>query len=300
MKMKKASIVLLAIFSLASCLQICGVIKPLEEGNIYHGNGAPSDSLGRDFSHYYDENSRYVYEKKDGKWMNRFTIGSSALYESKKSSKAPGLLGSDASIQELKDALMMSFYSTNTTCYVNGYRDGSDPNEGSYANAKIDGGNIETLERDGSHSAYIKIDEDGVPLFYENGEYVKDVFYALVAPHPTYDNFLYELTLIYDDELGEQTSIVCGNMDKVTYHSETGYYMIENINIHHDARTTHYFTDPIEDNMTLNFKFKLSNDRTYAEYAELNVVRSDTGFFDGLITSFRFFDMHTTSLEMQE
>ena len=49
MKMKKASIVLLAIFPLAGCLQIGGAIKPLEEGNMYHGNGAPSDSLGRDF-----------------------------------------------------------------------------------------------------------------------------------------------------------------------------------------------------------------------------------------------------------
>ena len=114
MKMKKAPIVLLAIFPLAACLQIGGVIKPLEEGNMYHGNGAPSDSLGRDFSHYYDENSRYVYEKKDGKWMNRFTIGSSALYESEKSSKAPGLLGSDASIQELKNALSKIFKSVLT------------------------------------------------------------------------------------------------------------------------------------------------------------------------------------------
>ena len=304
MKLRKAFILLTAIFTLAACGNSGGNSgndpKPIEEGNIFHGKGAPSDSLGKDYSHYYDEDSRYVYEKKDGKWINQLTIGSSALYESKKISRAPRLLSSDTSVQELKDALMMSFYSTNATCFMNGYMDGSAPTSGSYANTKLDGRNIETVDRDGGHLAYIKLDEEGAPYIYENGEYVKNEFIAVELPHPTYDNLSYELMLIYDDELGEQTSIVCGNLDKAAYNSETGYYIIENINIHHDARTTLYFTEPTEDNMTLNFKFKLSSDRTYVEYAEIKVVKSDTGIFDNLITSYSFSDLHTTSFEMPE
>lgn len=299
MKLRKAFLLLTAIFTLAACGNSGDNTKPSEE-NIYHGNGAPSDSLGKDYSHYYDEDSRYVYEKKDGKWINQLTIGSSALYESKKISRAHRALSSDTSIQELKDALMMSFYSTNATCFMNGYMDGSAPTSGSYANTKLNGRNIETMDRDGDHLAYIKLDEEGVPYVYENGEYVKNELWAAELPHPTYDNLSYELMLIYDDELGEQTSIVCANLDKATYNSENGYYNIENINIHHDARTTLYFTEPTEDNMTLNFKFKLSSDRTYVEYAEIKVVKSDTGYFDNLITSYSFSDLHTTSFEMPE
>lgn len=299
MKFKKASIVLLMILSLAACGKNNSGDnnKSSEEGNIYHGNGVPSDSLGKDYSHYYDEDSRYVYEKKEGKWINQLTIGSSALYQSKKISRA---LSSDTSIQELKDALMMSFYSTNATCFMNGYKDGSAPTSGSYANTKLNGRNVETMDRDGGHAAYIKLDEDGVPYVYTDGEYVKNEFFAVELPHPTYDNLAYEAMLIYDDELGEQTSIVCGNLDKATYDSETGYYNIENINIHHDARTTLCFTEPTEDNMTLNFKFKLSSDKTYVEYAEIKVVKSDIGYFDNLITSYSFSNLHTTSFEMPE
>ena len=304
MKIKKAFIVLLTIFSLAACSNNnsggSDNTEPSEEGNMYHGNGAPLDSLGKDYSHYYDEDSRYVYEKKEGKWINQLTIGSSALYESKRILRAPRLSSSDTSIQELKDALMMSFYSTNATCFMNGYQDGSSPTSGSCANTKLDGRNIEAIDRDGGHVGYIKLDEEGIPYVYENGEYVKNEFLAVELPHPTYDNLSYELMLIYDDELGEQTSIVCGNLDKATYDSETGYYNIENINIHHDARTTLYFTKPTEDNMTLNFKFKLSSDKTYVEYAEIKVVKSDTGYFDNLITSYSFSNLHTTSFEMPE
>ena len=306
MKLRKAFILLTAIFTLAACGNSGGNSgndpKPLEEGNIFHGKGVPSDSLGKDYSHYYDVDSRLVYEKKDGKWINQLTIGSSALYtnvQSKKVMRAPSL--PDGVItQTLKDALMMSFYSTNATCFMNGYMDGSAPTSGSYANTKLDGRNIETLDRDGGHLQYIKLDDEGVPYLYENGEYAKNVLAAVELPHPTYDNLSYELMLIYDDELGEQTSIVCGNIDKASYNSETGYYVIENINIHHDARTTLYFTEPTEDNMTLNFMFKLSSDKTYVEYAEIKVVKSDTGYFDNLITSYSFSDLHTTSFEMPE
>ena len=85
MKLRKAFIFLTAIFTLAACGNSGGNDpKPIEDENIFHGKGVPSDSLGKDYSHYYDEDSRYVYEKKDGKWINQLTIGSSALYERRK------------------------------------------------------------------------------------------------------------------------------------------------------------------------------------------------------------------------
>ena len=37
---------------------------------VLHGKGAPDASLGEEFDHYYDEDSKLVYEKRDGAWMN--------------------------------------------------------------------------------------------------------------------------------------------------------------------------------------------------------------------------------------
>lgn len=298
-------LVLPVLLSLVACSNNGASGQPQEQDpnvNIYHGKGAPSNSLGQDYSHYYDEDSHYVYEKKDGKWINQLTYGSSSLYETKNTTRRiKKSLPSGVDVQELKDAIMMSFYSTNATCFMNGYQDGSSEDSGSYANTKLNERNVEVVDREGNHQSYVKIGEDGFPYVYQDGQYVKNEMMGCELPHPTYDNLAYELMLIYDDELGEQTSIICGNIEKASYNAETGFYSIENISIHHNARTTVYFTDPISDNMTLNFKFKLSSDKTYVDYAELKIVHSENkNYFDNLVTNYHFSNMHTTVVEMPE
>lgn len=44
--------------------------NPPEGGNsVFHsGEGAPSTSIGKQYDHYLDLTSKYVYEKNDGVW----------------------------------------------------------------------------------------------------------------------------------------------------------------------------------------------------------------------------------------
>ena len=54
---------------------------------ILHGKGEPSKKLGSDYSQYYDETSHYVYEKRDGAWINQYTFGSDSLIQDQKTPK---------------------------------------------------------------------------------------------------------------------------------------------------------------------------------------------------------------------
>ena len=272
--------------------------------SIYHGRGVPSDSLGDNYNHYYDEDSRYVYEKKDGHWINQFAIGSSSLFsssnESSKKSLRKNAYEENVDLQTLKDALMMSFYSTNVTCYMKGYMD--NPDEGSWVYVKANERNFVSYDKDKvTPISYVNVGEDGKTYRYEEdtGEYVENLYMMFEMPSPTFDNLVHQLTFIYDDELGEQTSIVCGNLEKANYNQTTGYYEINEITIHHDSGTTLYFTEPVEDDMTLSFKFKLSEDKTYVTNAEIKILSTiNLTHFLGMTTSYEFFDLHTTVVEL--
>ena len=327
MKLRKAFILLAAIFTLAACGNSGGNsgdnTKPLEEGNIYHGNGVPSDNLGKDYSHYYDVDSRLVYEKKDGKWVNQMTIGSSALYtnvQSKKVMRAPSL-PDGVTTQTLKDALMMSFYSTHTSCFMEQYFEifpGVDgpvpagPGHGSFVNVMIDGRNIRfpdinygdrpdyTPQPDG----YCKIDEEGHCFRYDGSQYVlQDDSIKAFLPVPTFDNLAYYFLSIYDDKLGEQTSIACGHMDEVKYDQDTGYYHIENVQINHGPIYNYQTMYEVEDTMVLDYQFRLSSDKTYVDRAVITIISSaheELSYFKDLITTYDFKDMHTASFDMPE
>ena len=288
MKLRKAFILLAAIFTLAACGNSGGNsgdnTKPLEEGNIYHGNGVPSDNLGKDYSHYYDVDSRLVYEK-------------------------------------LKDALMMSFYSTHTSCFMEQYFEifpGVDgpvpagPGHGSFVNVMIDGRNIRfpdinygdrpdyTPQPDG----YCKIDEEGHCFRYDGSQYVlQDDSIKAFLPVPTFDNLAYYFLSIYDDKLGEQTSIACGHMDEVKYDQDTGYYHIENVQINHGPIYNYQTMYEVEDTMVLDYQFRLSSDKTYVDRAVITIISSaheELSYFKDLITTYDFKDMHTASFDMPE
>ena len=55
--------------------------------------------------------------------------------------------------------------------------------------------------------------------------------------------------------------------------------------------------------MVLDYEFKLSQDRTYVAEAAVKIVSStneDLAYFNGLIMTYSFTNMHTTSFEMPE
>ena len=288
------------------------------EGNIYHGRGVPSDSLGENFNHYYDEDSRYVYEKKDGHWVNQLTIGSKYLYQTKSQRKSSR--SGDIDLQELKDALMMSFYSTNATCFMEQYFDifpGVDgpvpggPGTGSFFNFLINERNIKSPSVNYGNNPdyepyenYYKIDEAGNISGYEDGQYVQmDDMYKALFPVPTFDNLAYNALSIYDDELGEQTSVACANMDKVYFDQESGFYHIDNVSVHHGPIYNCQTLTEVEDTMVLDYEFRLSSDRTYVDKAIITVVSSsnqELNYFNGLHMTYDFSDMHTTEFVMPQ
>ena len=92
-----------------------------------HGKGVPSSDMGYDFSYYYDEETRFVYEKNRGEWINTYTIGGESLYEniSQMSEEVSsrklknGHHKGHKEKQELINSIARSYYSTDITMRFN-------------------------------------------------------------------------------------------------------------------------------------------------------------------------------------
>ena len=273
-----------------------------KDENFLHGKGAPYASIGDNFSHYYDEDTKYVWEKNNGEWINQFTIGSEALFtEENNSSSLLRNSNSVSDLQKLKNALAMSFYSTNATCHMIPHLP-----EGTGWDLLVnyDGRNIKAdsttpgaLEK----PYYIKMGLDGKASLYKQGQYIEidnDNLYCLL-PHPTIESIAFNNYLLYDDELGMQTSIIAGHLSKATYDSETKQYSIENIRISHSEMTSYYFHTPTADTMVINFSFKLSDDESYVSQAFLKIVSSEAvPSFNDFEWEYNFTNVHSTTIEM--
>ena len=279
-----------------------GSNPPSTEENILHGEGVPSDSLGKDYSHYLDESSGYVYEKNNGKWYNRFTYGSNSLYENSYSDVHMSLKAETYDKQEIKDALMNSFYTTNGTCLLNPvFADPEQTGYGIFMKFNCD----YSMVRDDTEEAkdfYSKVDSNGVLWTYddESQSYIENTqgspMYC-ATPHPTIENIYYTNYLIYDDELGGLTSIICGNLSQADYDEENNKYIINNIEISHSAITSHYFSTPIADNLELSFEFSLSKDGTYMEDCFFKIVTSEAfPSYNGFGFTAHFSDLHQTEV----
>ena len=291
---KKMLFILPMVISLVACGNGGGA-APIAKESIFHGKGAPSNSLGSDFSHYYDEDSHYVYEKNGGKWINQLTFGSPSLY-AEANQKRDRAVNSDDH-QKLKDALMTSFYSTNTT-FTMAPKNMPEGNNYLYEVNKRDI-KMTLSSTDYEESFYFRVDDEGTVYVYVEGQgYVKEAMGEqtyVAVPHPTLENITFTNFLLYDDELGQQTSIVCGNLDKVTYDEESKEYTISDIHISYTNITTRHYKEPQTGELTFSFVFTLSEDGTYVDYAMVD-------FGEGGQTSFEytFTKMHTTSFVMPE
>ena len=295
---------ILFVLPMVTCLAACGNpsgggsnTKPESKGNILHGKGAPSKDLGEDFSHYYDEESHLVYEKNGGEWINQLTYGAPSLYSEKNTQlkKLDRRVGvSSADHQKIKDALMMSFYSTNITFTMT--NTSREANQYLY---KIDKRNISMHMESGDYQEtyYSNIDEEGAPYTYQGGKYVKEIWGEMsyvALPHPTIENIAYTNFLFYDDNYGQQTSIVCANLDKLSYDSETKQYTVSNIHVSHGPMTTKLVHEPTAGEFDFDFIFTLSSDETYVDYAHVKYPATST--WDSF--EYHFSDVHTTSIEM--
>ena len=279
--------------------------EPQGQTKIYHGRGAPSDSIGENYNHYYDETSRYVYEKKDGKWINIFTIGSDSLYQTPTPKLLRQTRAASSTTQDLKNALMNSFYSTNITCdqFCYSLSDGSLLSE---FLCEINSNNIKlsNTQYEDDYVEYVKLDNDGKAYSYVDTQYEliepgSNIF--CIIPLPTFDNLSYTNFLLYDDVLGEQTSIVCSHLDEATYNSETGFYEISRIEVTHGPITTNYVTEPTSDTMAFSFSFKLSEDGEYVKEAYLQVLESiNVPYYFSFKTKYEFTNYHSTTFTMPE
>ena len=247
-----------------------------DDGAFLHGKGAPTNSLGSDYSHYYDEDSRYVWEKNNGEWVNQFTIGSDSLYTEKSLTRA----AHNKEKISLINAIATSFYSTNATCQMIPHFPDSET-QGWDLLVKYNKRDImitSTTEGAFANPYYVRMDSQGKAYLYSGGEYRfvdNDNLYCML-PHPTIETIAYENYLIYDDDLGQQTSIIAAYINTVTYDEESGFYSIKNMRATHSPMTTHYFHTPGADSLVLDFDFKLSRDKTYVDQAFFKIVSSES------------------------
>ena len=92
-----------------------------DQATFLHGRGAPSNSIGENFFHYYDEDTRFIWEKNDGKWYNRFVKASDAIIGRNRNNNNRHRKLSLLNNKELLiNALAESFYTTNGTVTVSG------------------------------------------------------------------------------------------------------------------------------------------------------------------------------------
>lgn len=272
-----------------------------ENDTMYHGEGTPDNSLGEEYSHYYDEISKLVYEKRDGVWINQFTIGSPSLYSSMpKNNRYLRALAEN--IDDIRNALINTLYSTNYTCLLYPVFENADYTYEMLV--KVDKGYTEItdiVDKKELGINYGKIDEDGKCYVYLEDEYcaLEDGSnYYCTMPFPTLENILYQNFLLIDDDFGQLTSIVCSELNNLVI--EDGYYVMKDFVAHHGLRSSHYYGETYkEGNINITYKFKLDDNNEFLKEAEItfncDYLPADAYGYDTI--HYDFSDVHTTIFE---
>ena len=315
----KTLLIISAIFLLVACSgQASG-----EEGGgdksdtkMHHGQGAPSSSLGNDFDHYYDESSRYVWEKNSGEWLNKYAIGGNCLINEKVQKRASPSI--DVEKDVLTNALINSFYSTNITCEINVLIDSGVSVSGFVTSIDAEKYSIVydgfiyymALHNDGDFTIYNLSEEPGGALppgiySYNLSEiWHDDVFvpntYGMF-PFPSFDTYSYRTLSIYQEDLGQQTSIVISRIDEFLYDTENDLYTLQNITVTHDEVDSNFCYWYYAGSVTFDFSFRLSSDNSHAEYASIKTVSSTYGdYYSNYEITYSFSNYHTTSVAIPE
>lgn len=307
----KLSLLLIAILTFTGCTtnnssSSNNDTKLLE--SFLHGKGVPSSDIGYDFSYYYDEETRFVYEKNRGEWINTYTIGGESLYEnisqmSKEVSSRKlknGHHKGHKEKQELINSIARSFYSTDITMRFNTELDFSLMDFKRNKNfAEVPGG---TDENGNIINDYLRYNPAGHEIL-NDGKWEKIIDFNpnlfCLAPFPSVDNIFYTNWGIYQEDLGQMTAIVAANIDQAYYDETDGYYKIDEIHIEHDELESYYMTYP--DKLSFQYWFKLSEDREYVTNVYFKVL---TSTFQSIVEicdfHIEFFDYHNTIITIPE
>ncbi len=270
-----------------------------EDVSFLHDHGAPSNELGNDYDHYYDEDSKYVYEKRDGSWRNLFTIGSSSLIQSpiKRAKRA-----STNDLNVLKNALVNTLYSSNYSCILSPVVENMDSYFAEVVQVDKEFTHLSSLYDGELHEGYYgKIDEEGNAYVYSGDSYERledGSNYYCELPFPTLENILFQNFLIIDDNLGQLTSIVCSELSNLK--EVDGYYQMDKRMIHHSAIKSHYFSEPKEDDIEISYKFKLDENNDFLDEAEFYFNSELLKGYGYNTIHYKFSDIRTTSFDHPE
>ena len=300
MKMKKVLFVLPIVMSLVACSNNGnGGSNPLTGETFLHASGAPSNLIGNNYSHYYDESTGYVWEKNDGVWFNKFVKASSALYSKPK--KRSNRAITDEKRNEIINAFAMSFYTTNGTVDVGCQNEGSDyfwSFTAAFSKQDICIIPEWSVNPEDNIIEYYRIDEEGKLYGKNEGglyELIDNDNVYFVVPHPCAETMGYDIFLIYDDTFGHLTGIIAGNLDKFEYDEANGTYSASEIEISHGPITSYYVHEPASDVMKFSYSFKLSSDSSYVESAKFTILDGvETACYIGMSTTFTFSKIHST------
>lgn len=277
------------------------------QATFLHGRGAPSNSIGENFFHYYDEATRFIWEKNDGKWYNRFVKASDAIIgRSRNNNNRHRKLSLLNDKELLINALAESFYTTNGTATVSTNYPGSE-----YVWAFTCAFSKESVvilpdwsvDPEGNTTEYYKVNEEGKLYQYVDGSYVEvdnDNVYCVV-PHPAVETFLYDNFLMYDDDFGHLTGIIAANIDRFSYDDETNLYSAEDIEISHGPITSYYVHESKSDEIKVNYSFELSEDSSYVKKASFVITDAqEMAGFVGMNVVFEFSNLHNTIVDIPE
>lgn len=304
--MNKRILCLVSLFFSIVLLVGCSFGSDVVGSNVtfLHGKGAPSNDIGVDYSHYYDEVSRYVYEKNDGKWINKYAIGGEGLYNDVLAT-SNSLKRKKQNELEREDLILMlsnSFYSTNisaTYCWVD--ENDNMPEDAYDLQMKVYQEYSYVYSKDNEGIAFLfKSNEDGHEI-YEDGQYRKiasDDEILTMVPFPSFDSITYHNFGIYQEDLGQMTAIVAANINKAYFDEASGFYKIDKIKIKHgELQDSCYMKEA--DKLTFSFWFKPSADNEYVEVAYFSVDESEVGAFEDRM-KITFYDYHKTEVKIPQ
>lgn len=278
--------------------------NPPEEGNsVFHsGEGVPSASIGKQYDHYLDLTSKYVYEKNDGVWYNKFSIGSDVLL----SSSVQSLLrkASPDTNEEIKTAIANTFYSTNISFdyyLANGEAELNKSiefhivKEQSYLKSYIGGNEMDIYYRvnNNQDQYYIVGMTDGFINVDNPNLYCSLPFPSLECTPNLYYGF-------QDSEVGGFAAIIVSKLGYASYDEETKTYSISNITASHNGIS--YKGWNVEAGSSeFSVSFKLSEDKKYVSILECNVIHSSVGeYLTNDHFKMEFHDFHSTTVSLPE
>ena len=276
--------------------------NPPEEGNsVFHsGEGAPSASIGKQYDHYLDLTSKYVYEKNDGKWYNKFSVGSDVLLDTSSSK-----IKSHDDNNVIKTALSNTFYSTNISFeyYLKG---GLSTELQKTFDFKIDkeAAHIVASVGGSTSNIYFRVTTDGKDQYYMEG--MTDGFVDVnnpnlycTLPFPSLECIANNYYAIRDDDIGGFAALIVSDLSRVEYNEESGFYSISHITASQTGFDYKgYIVEAGESDFSVSFK--LSEDQKYISTLNGTVHHSSIGGRDGDEFKMEFNSFHQTVVVLPE